>query len=75
MNYIFYQIVLSRVRVVTIRRGMDWMIEFIDHLYTPHVTARNYSATAYIYILQFIATHTLLSSVSNSRCLATDFNT
>jgi hypothetical protein len=31
---------------VDYRRGLDWWIGFIDHLYTPLGTATNYSVTA-----------------------------
>jgi hypothetical protein len=50
--------VLPRARVVTIRRGLDWMIGFIEHLYTPLRTARNYSAIADLHTLQIAVTHT-----------------
>jgi hypothetical protein len=55
---------------VTIRRGMDWMIGFIDTFYTG-----NYSAAADLHTLQFTVTHTLGFSVFNSHILLTDFNT
>jgi hypothetical protein len=49
---------LSRFRGVTIRRGMDWMIGFINILYTPLRTTGNYSATANLHTLQFTVTPT-----------------
>jgi hypothetical protein len=36
---------------------MDWMIEFIDHLYTQIWTTGNYSAIADLHTLQFTVTH------------------
>jgi hypothetical protein len=71
-------LILSSVGV-TIGRGMDWMIGFIDTLHTPLGTTGNYSAIAYLNTLQFTVTHTHYGSqsitVSTSRFLATDFST
>jgi hypothetical protein len=50
---------VSRVRVVTIRRVLDWMIGFTDNLYTPLVITGDYSAIADLHTLQFTITHTL----------------
>jgi hypothetical protein len=60
---------------VTYRRGLDWMIGFIDTLYTPLLTTGNYSAMANVRTLQFTVTHTLQFPVFTSRILATNFNT
>jgi hypothetical protein len=57
--------------MVTIIRGLDWMIGFIDTLYTQLVTAVNYSAIA-ISTLYSSLLHTIVSSVFTSRILATD---
>jgi hypothetical protein len=54
------------------RRVSDWMIGFIDTLYTPLGTTRNYSAIAVLHTLQFAVTHALAFT---SRILATDFIT
>jgi hypothetical protein len=62
-------------RVVTIRRGMDWMIRFIETLYTPLGSTGNYSAIADLHTLQFTVTHALEFSVFTSHILATDFDT
>jgi hypothetical protein len=43
---------------VTIRQGMDWMVGFIDTLYTPLGTTGKYSAIANLHTLQFTVTHT-----------------
>jgi hypothetical protein len=40
------------------RRGMDWMIGFIDTLYTPLGTTGSYSSAADLHTLQFTVTHT-----------------
>jgi hypothetical protein len=42
---------------MTIRQGLDWLIGFIDHLYTALITTRNYSAVADLHTLQFTVTH------------------
>jgi hypothetical protein len=63
--------VLSRLRV-TYRRVLDWMIGFIDNLYTVIGTTGNYSAIADLHTLEFIVTHALGFSVFTSRILATD---
>jgi hypothetical protein len=36
----------------------DWMIAFIDTVYTPLGTTRTYSAIADLHALQFAVTHT-----------------
>jgi hypothetical protein len=48
--------------VVTLRRGMDWMIGFIGHLHTPLGTTSNYSAIAHLHTLPFTVTHILVVS-------------
>jgi hypothetical protein len=55
------------------RRVSNWMIGFIDTLYAPLGTTRNYSATAALHTVQFTVTHTLVFSVFTNRILATDF--
>jgi hypothetical protein len=57
---------------VAYRRVLDWMIRFIDTLYTPLGTTGNYSATADLHTLQFTVTHALGFSLFTSRILATD---
>jgi hypothetical protein len=57
---------------VTYRRVLDWMIGFIDTLYTQLGTTGNYSAIADPHTLQFTVTHTLGFSVFTSRILVTD---
>jgi hypothetical protein len=48
---------------VTYRQGLDWMIGFIDTLYTPLEATGNYSAIAIPTIYRSLL-HTLVSSVS-----------
>jgi hypothetical protein len=57
---------------VTYRRVLDWMIGFIDILFTQLGTTGNYSAIADLPTLQFTVTHALGFSVFTSRILATD---
>jgi hypothetical protein len=57
---------------VTYRRVLDWIIGFIDTLYTHFGTTGNYSAIVDLHTLQFTVTHSLGFSVFTSRILATD---
>jgi hypothetical protein len=57
---------------VTIRRVLDRMIGFTDHLYIALGTTRNYSAVADLHTLQSTVSHTLVFSVFTSLILATD---
>jgi hypothetical protein len=57
---------------VTHRRGLNWIIGFIDTLYTPLGTTGSHSAIADLHTLQFTVTYTLVSSVCTSRILATN---
>jgi hypothetical protein len=66
--------ILSRFRGLRViyRRVSDWIIGFIDHLYTPLGTTSNYSAIVILHTLQFTVTHALGFSIFTSRILATD---
>jgi hypothetical protein len=57
-----------------IRGVLDWMIGYIDTLYTTLGTADNYCAIADLHTLQFTVTHTLRFSVFTSRFLAMDLS-
>jgi hypothetical protein len=48
---------------MTIDRVLDWMIGFIDTLYTALGTTDNYSAIANLHSLQFTVVNTLVFSV------------
>jgi hypothetical protein len=55
-------------------RGLDWIIGFIDHLYTSHEITRNYSAIANLHNSQFTTAPTKsfkACCVFTSRSLAT----
>jgi hypothetical protein len=56
---------------VTTRRGLDWMIKFIDTLYTQLRTRDNYKAMA-ISTLYRSLLHPLVSLDFTTRILATD---
>jgi hypothetical protein len=58
--------------LVTIDGVLDWMIGFIDTIYTVLGTTGNYSAIANIHTLWFTITHTLGFSLFTSRFLAMD---
>jgi hypothetical protein len=60
------------VCVWLIRQVLDWMIGFIDALFTQLETTGSYSAIAGLHTLQFIVTHTSGLSVFNSHILAAD---
>jgi hypothetical protein len=51
-----YTLILSYVGV-TIDAVLDWMIGFIDALFTHLGTTSNYSAIADLHTLQFTVTH------------------
>jgi hypothetical protein len=58
--------ILSRLRVVTIRRGIHWMIGFIDTLDSPLGTTGSYSAIADLQTLQFTAANSSVLSLLQS---------
>jgi uncharacterized membrane protein len=63
---------VKRVVCLTYRSVLDWMIGFIDTLYTALEITDNYSAIAYLHTLQFTVTHALGFSVFTSPILAKD---
>jgi hypothetical protein len=64
-GFLIYNTLLMRV-VMTNRRGMIWMIGFIDTSYTPLWTIANYSDTANLRILQITAANTNVLSLLQS---------
>jgi hypothetical protein len=58
--------ILSRFRVVTTRRGMDWMIGFIDTLVQSTRTYKQYSVIADLHNLHFTVANTNVLSLLQS---------
>jgi hypothetical protein len=72
MNSELYQNIVTVL--VTVRRVLNWMTEFIDTLYTVLGATGNYCAIAYLHTSQFTVAHTLGFSVFTSRILVTDLS-
>jgi hypothetical protein len=60
---------------MTYRHVLDWMVEFIDTLFTQSGTTGSYITIANLHTLQFTVTHSLGFSVFTSLILATIFVT
>jgi hypothetical protein len=67
-----HHIVMCRGCCVTYRRVSDWLIWFIDTLFTKLETTGNYRAIADLRTLQFTVAHALWFSVFTSHMEATD---
>jgi hypothetical protein len=65
--------IFSRV-LVTAEGVLDWMIRFIDTLFTQLGTTGNYSAIADLHTLQFTVTYELGISVFTIRIMVTDLS-